>query len=112
MTRLKILFICTSNLTRSVTGEAIAKRAGYAAKSAGTAPHAKVRVSQELIDWADKIFVMCERTDRHLTFLKENFNLTGKQVIDLDLPDFIYTAAHAPDLVADLTKRLEEHLTL
>lgn len=108
----KLLFICTSNLTRSVTGEAIARRAGYEAKSAGTAPHAVVRVSQELIDWADTIIVACERTDRHLTYLKEHFNLIGKQVFDLDLADFMYDTPHAPDLVAEITTRLKKYITL
>lgn len=108
----KLLFICTSNLTRSPTCEDMAKEAGYDAKSAGTASHATVRVNQELIDWADKIFVMCERTDRHLSYLKENFSLLGKEVFDLDLPDFIYTKRGEQGLVAELKSRLEKYITL
>ena len=30
---------------------------------------------------------MSELEDRHLTFLETNFNLRGKAVMDLDIPD-------------------------
>jgi predicted protein tyrosine phosphatase len=109
----RLLFICTSNLTRSSTCEdMLTASPWYDVKSAGTASWAKVRVTQEHIDWADRIFVMCERTDRHLTFLKEHFKLGGKEVIDLDLPDFIYKKRGEPGLVAILKEKLSPYLKL
>ena len=59
----------------------------YEAKSAGTHLFAEHRLTQELIDWADKIFVMSELEDGHLTFLETDFDLKGKPVHDLDIPD-------------------------
>jgi predicted protein tyrosine phosphatase len=84
----------------------------YETRSAGTSPNAVVVITQELIDWADMIFVMCERTDKHLTYLKEHFILGTKPIFDLDLPDFIYSRRGEPGLVAELTARLRAHLTL
>ncbi len=37
-------------------------------------------VTQELIDWADRIFVMDEKYDCHLTKLKSMFNTAGKKI--------------------------------
>jgi len=107
----KLLFICTSNITRSATCEDILKGSThYETKSAGTSRFATVRATQELIDWADEVFVMCERTDRHLTYLREHFELGKKPVHDLDLPDFFYTRRGEPQLVAELTDRLRPYL--
>ena len=109
----KLLFICTSNMTRSPTCEDILRGSTlYETKSAGTAPHAVVRVTQEMIDWADTVFVMSERTDKHLTYLKEHFELGNKEVIDLDFPDFIYDTRGEPKLVAALREKLAQYLTL
>lgn len=110
---IKVLFICTSNMTRSPTCEDIFKNSTiYETKSAGTAPHAVVRVTQELIDWADIIIVMCERTDKHLTFLREHFYVNEKTIYDLDLEDFVYTQRDQPELVKVLKEKLKRYLTL
>jgi len=45
----------------------------YEAKSAGIDQNAFVKVSQDLIDWADVVFVMSEKEDGHLTFLEKQF---------------------------------------
>lgn len=113
MVKQKLLFVCTSNLTRSTTCEDILKNSElYETKSAGTAEYAVVRVSQDLIDWSDIIFVMCERTDKHLTFLKNNFNVQFKKIIDLDLEDFIYKKRSEPGLVKELIDRLNPYLNI
>ena len=109
----KLLFVCTSNITRSPACEDILKGSSlYDTKSAGTSPNAAVVVTQELIDWADMIFVMCERTDKHLTYLRKHFILGTKPVIDLDLPDFIYGQRNDPALIEDLIKRMKPYLTI
>ena len=109
----KILFICTSNVVRSPTCEDILKDSLlYETKSAGTASHAIVRVTQEMIDWADIIVVMCERTDKHLTYLKENFTVRSKQIYDLDVEDFIYIKKNQPELLKILRKKLKKYFIL
>ena len=111
MGKKKLLFICTSNLVRSPTCEDILKGSSfYETRSAGTSANAVVKVSQDLIDWADEIFVMCERVEKHRTFLEENFQVKNKKIIDLDLEDFIYNRRSEPGLVKELTKRLTPYL--
>lgn len=44
-------------------------------------------VSQGLVDWADKIFLMDEMFDSHLTRLSTGFNLRDKEVVVLDIRD-------------------------
>jgi predicted protein tyrosine phosphatase len=88
MCKTKLLFVCTGNRDRSPTAEEIFRISSeYEARSAGTGDCAEQRVTQELIDWTDKIFVMSEIEDRHLTFLETHFKLKGKTVIDLDISD-------------------------
>jgi predicted protein tyrosine phosphatase len=82
----RLLFICSGNMNRSPTAERLFKDSEkYEAKSAGTFPVAIVKVSQNLIDWADYIFTFCEKEDGHQTFLRENFDLKNKKVFDLDI---------------------------
>lgn len=88
MRKTKLLFVCTGNRDRSPTAEDLFRNSKeYEARSAGTSAFAVRRVTQELIDWADQIFVMSELDDGHLTFLETHFNLKGKAVYDLDIPD-------------------------
>ena len=74
-----LLFICSGNVNRSPTAESLFSNSRfYEAKSAGTDQHAVVRVSQDLIAWADVVFVMSEKEDGHLTFIQNNFSIKGK----------------------------------
>lgn len=105
----KLLFICTANMDRSPTAELMFKDSpGYEAKSAGTSETAFRHINQELIDWADVIFVMNENTDKHLTYLKNNFKLEGKKLVDLDIPD-IYRRQNQ-SLTEILKVKLSEYL--
>ena len=105
----KLLFICTANLNRSPTAEVVYNHEkGFEARSAGTHPMAIHRVTQELLDWADAIFVMSEREDKHLAFLKTNFDIEGKEIYDLDISD-IYDA-HDPVLVGLIKERVGKYL--
>ena len=67
-------------------------------------------VSQELIDWADLVFVMSETDDGHLTFIKNNFSLKGKRVCDLDIPDNY--GRDDPELIGLLREKGKEFLLL
>jgi predicted protein tyrosine phosphatase len=71
-----VLFICSGNCNRSPTAESLFLNSRfYEAKSGGTDRNAVARISQDLIDWADLVFVMSEKEDGHLTFIKSNFSL-------------------------------------
>jgi predicted protein tyrosine phosphatase len=83
----KLLFVCSQNKIRSLTAETIYQAfAGYAVKSAGTEPGARIRVNEGHIGWADIIFVM---EKKHGRILRENFGeaLSGKRIICLHVPD-------------------------
>ena len=54
---MNILFICSRNQWRSPTAEAIYKnKNGIEARSAGTEPSARIKVTAKIIAWADVIF--------------------------------------------------------
>jgi predicted protein tyrosine phosphatase len=84
---LKLLFICSQNRWRSLTAEKIFDGRNHcAARSAGTEPGARVRVSAGHLGWADLIFVM---EKKHLRRLQEKFpeEISEKRVICLYIPD-------------------------
>ncbi len=55
----------------------------YDVLSAGLAPFAMTPMSRELMQWADRVFVMCEREEQHRTLLKMRFPDVDRPVIDL-----------------------------
>ncbi|HEX7457368.1 MAG TPA: hypothetical protein VF301_02950 [Ginsengibacter sp.] len=84
---MNILFICSRNKWRSLTAETIYKNMpGIKAKSAGTEPSARIKITAKLIDWADIIFVM---EKKHRQRLADKFpgNIINKRIIVLDIPD-------------------------
>lgn len=85
--REKLLFICSANLQRSPTAEALFRGSQhYDVRSAGTSERARVRVTEGHIGWADQIFVM---EKRHRTLLADRFGraLGDKPLHVLDIPD-------------------------
>ena len=55
----KLLFICSRNEIRSLTAERMFSGSPqFQARSAGTQPQARVRVTEGLIGWADIVFAM------------------------------------------------------
>jgi predicted protein tyrosine phosphatase len=83
----KLLFICSQNRLRSPTAEAVfSKWPNVEAMSAGLNHDAELRVSVEMIEWADAIFVM---EPAHKKKLSKQFNgpLKGKRIIVLGIPD-------------------------
>src|SRR5207245_3140135 len=84
--RERILFVCTANVDRSRTAEDLYRDdPRYEVRSAGTAPFATTPLTRELLQWADRVFVMCERHDRHHTQIKLRFPDVDRPVIDLDV---------------------------
>jgi predicted protein tyrosine phosphatase len=104
----KLLFICSQNRLRSLTAEHIYRGfLGYAVKSAGTSPKARIRVNEGHLGWADLIFVM---EKKHVRILKENFNevLHGKRIICLNIPDIYHYMD--PALIAELKAQLSQYV--
>ncbi len=84
---MNLLFVCSRNQWRSPTAEEIFKNnQEHQAKSAGTEPSARIKITEKLITWADIIFVM---EKKHKERLKQRFAtvVDEKEVIVLDIPD-------------------------
>jgi predicted protein tyrosine phosphatase len=84
---MRLLFICSRNQKRSPTAERVfGSREGIETASAGLNKDADTTVTEELLEWADKIFVM---EKAHLNRLNKRFGdaLGRKRVIVLDIPD-------------------------
>ncbi|MDR6784605.1 putative protein tyrosine phosphatase [Pedobacter africanus] len=82
-----VLFVCSRNKWRSRTAEDLFKDSNvHNVRSAGTAPVARIKISEKLLSWAEIIFVM---EKRHREQLKSRFPLIldEKEVIVLDIPD-------------------------
>jgi predicted protein tyrosine phosphatase len=107
-----LLFVCTANSCRSPTAEALySSSRKYEARSAGVSPFANRPVTRDLLEWADIIFVMDERTDKHRTILLERFsNISGleRKIRVLDVPD-VYEYGD-PELVSVLQQKLRQLL--
>lgn len=104
----KLLFICSRNKIRSLTAEKLIEGVpGYEARSAGTQPSARVRVTPGLLRWADLIFFM-EKS--HLQKVRERLpeDLNGKHAIVLHIPDEYQFMAD--DLIEELRAKLAEHI--
>lgn len=85
--KVNVLFICGRNQWRSPTAERIwRKHPKVAARSAGTSPNARHKVSIEDVRWANIILVMEEK---HKSRLIAEFTrlLENKPVHVLDIPD-------------------------
>lgn len=108
---MRLLFLCTANSERSPTAENMFRNSRkFEAKSAGVHPAAFRVVDQNLVDWADMIFVMSEREDGHLTLLKQHADISHKQVFDLNIPDMFPRGD--PELENILYERLSCYLNL
>ncbi|MEM9864115.1 MAG: protein tyrosine phosphatase [Myxococcota bacterium] len=104
-TKARLLFVCSRNQWRSPTAELLFRSNGRAeARSAGTSPKARRRVSAALLAWADRVYVM---EKRHRTLLEQRFGRDGlPPVTVLDIPD--EWEAGDPELVALLRASLFE----
>lgn len=105
----KILFICSQNKLRSPTAEQVfSELPGLDVLSAGTNNDAVTPLTSELVEWADKIFVM-ENTHRQKLQKRFRSSLNGKKIICLGIPDdFSYMD---PELIAILNKKVPPFLT-
>ncbi|MGV3556135.1 MAG: low molecular weight protein tyrosine phosphatase family protein [Croceibacterium sp.] len=108
MTERRFLFVCSQNKLRSPTAEQIfADWPGIEVSSAGTNRDAENPLTDELVEWADAIFVK-ERA--HLSKVRSKFrkSLGSRRIVCLDIPDE-YEFMN-PDLVRLLQSRMQRHL--
>ena len=103
-----ILFICSQNRLRSPTAERLySQTPWFDVASAGLNNDSMVRVTPELLSWADRIFVM-EKSHRNRLSRKFRDSLRGKIVTCLDIPDeFDFME---PALLQILEQRLTPYL--
>jgi predicted protein tyrosine phosphatase len=107
--REKILFVCTGNIDRSRTAEDLyTDDPRYDVRSAGTAPFATAPLTRELVSWADRIFVMCEREDAHESLIRLRFPDVKRPIIDLNIED--RWPRGDPELVRRILKWTTPHL--
>ena len=102
------LFVCSQNKLRSPTAEHIfADYAGIATLSAGTDRDAEELLSSELIDWADRIFVM---ETRHRKKIQREFRneLHDKPIVVLNIRDEYEFMA--PELTQLLKQKMQTWL--
>jgi predicted protein tyrosine phosphatase len=82
-----LLFVCKYNQMRSKTAEAIySDDIRYLVKSAGISKKAKARLTQDLIIWADIVFVM-ESKHRESIVASYPIESHSKEIVSLDIPD-------------------------
>jgi predicted protein tyrosine phosphatase len=106
--KMRVLFVCRQNKVRSLTAEHLYRvRPDLEVRSAGTANFAKNQLTNELLTWADLIFVFDETQSDAIETRFGPIKLQ-KRVVCLDLPDvFEYKSK---SLVVKLTAKLEPYL--
>ncbi|AWM41689.1 hypothetical protein GobsT_72240 [Gemmata obscuriglobus] len=102
------LFVCEGNRHRSPTAARLyANTPGLKTKSAGLSSLARVELTEELLAWADTIFVMERRLEK---LIRRRFALEvgDKPLVCLAIPDDYQFMQ--PELLAVLSERLTPHL--
>jgi len=105
---IRVLFVCSQNRLRSPTAEQVfSTRSDIEVTSAGTNRGADNPLSDELIAWADLIFVM---EPVHRTKMQDRFRrqMNGKRMICLNIPDDYEFMD--PVLVDLLDRKVSRHL--
>ena len=102
----KVLFVCTGDIDRSPTAEALLKtKEGFDVRSAGTWIGAPTRISEDLVDWADIILVMEEEHKEAILSIKPE---AEDKITVLDVPNQYLRGD--PKLIRTLRARLSRHL--
>jgi predicted protein tyrosine phosphatase len=99
--------VCTGNVDRSPTAEALFKNIkGVEVKSAGTSYAATKPITLELIEWADIIFAMEEKHKKAIVKILPSSHSKIKVV---DIPDKFYK--DQPELKQLLLQKLQPYIT-
>lgn len=103
-----VLFVCTGNIDRSPTAEALLKKKeGFDVRSAGTWIGAPTRISEDLVDWADVILVMEEEHKEAILSIKPE---AEEKITVLQVPNMYLRGD--PELVRTLKAKLSSHLDI
>ena len=109
-----VLFICDNNRSRSPTAEYIFNNnvtysEKYSAKSAGIYEESMKQLTEELLLWADMIFVFEKDYIREIMkrFPKYRFHA---MMVNLDIPDVCYYMD--PELIYLIREKTKSHLQL
>jgi len=105
---MKLLFICNENKMRSRTAELVySQNPQYEAKSAGVTRGAKVKVTSELLHWADMILLWKKNSEK---FLLRKFpaDIGFREIIISDIPDTYYIME--PELVKLIIEAVTPYL--
>jgi predicted protein tyrosine phosphatase len=105
---MNILFVCSRNQWRSPTAEQVWRGLpGVKVRSAGTSAQARRKVSRADIQWADYIFVMETKHQRHL---RADFRelLAEKRLEVLEIPDqYRYLDPELVEIFSDLAAQFQ-----
>jgi predicted protein tyrosine phosphatase len=104
---MNLLFVCRYNEMRSCTAETIYAEEGYPVRSAGTEIGATVSLSNDIILWADLIFVMEEKQKVIINSIYADAS-ENKKIIILDIPDNYHYME--PELVELIKSRVAPYL--
>ena len=108
---MNVLFVCTAALQRSPTAAEVfsemarRKKVSVNVKYAGIHPLAPHVVDEELIDWADRIYVMENIHKDFILSLRKN---AAKKMKVLNIPDMYFR--NDPELVDILRKKLDKEI--
>ena len=106
----KLLFVCSANRDRSPTAAYIYNsHPGIETKSAGVSSSAYIRLTVELLDWADVIFCMEEYHEQYIR-REHPEAIASKKIHNLALPD--YYEYMEPRLVSLIKERMEPLLAV
>jgi len=106
MEKTKVLFVCSGNIDRSPTAEGMFKtRPDLEVMSAGTSLLARRRVTRQLVEWADKIFVMEQKHADRLEHLEPG---ARAKIVVLNIPDEYHR--NDPELIRLLNERVTPYL--
>ena len=104
----RVLFVCRYNRMRSATAERLfCKRGDLDVRSAGTSVDALARVNAQMLEWADRIFIMDDHQRADLARLFAGHPALDR-LICLDISDD-YSFLQ-PELVELLESRATPHL--
>lgn len=102
--RKKVLCVCSAGLLRSPTiAHVLATDYDFNTRACGVGlDYALVPIDEVLVHWADEI--VCAET-WHAGFVSANFNLNGKPIYPLEVPD--QYQCRDPELITIIKERLE-----
>ena len=104
---MKVLFVCSGNLSRSPTAEALFGHCeGFEVKSAGTSMSSPTPLDANLVTWADVIFAMEEE---HEKAIARRWPEASRKIRVLNIRDIYHR--YDPKLVMILKKKLAPFFT-